>query len=128
MASQADDLFASVDALAGDFFGESVVYIAASGQRTTDSAALVDDETAPEWTVERGELTGHRGGIIKARERVFGIRRSLVDDPQLNAKIRYQNEDWAVLEVVKKDPQRTYLRCQIQSSRDESKGGIRKQF
>lgn len=116
------------DSIVGADFGESVVYIAASGQRTTDSAALVDDETAPEWTVERGELTGHRGGIVKARERVFSIRRSVVDDPQLNAKIRYENEDWAVLEIVSKDPQRTYLRCQLQEQRDASKGGIRKQF
>lgn len=98
--------------------GEAIAYVPAGGEPVTDDGAIVGNETV----IDR---PGPNGTLLKVRRRQFSIRVSKVPQPLLNGTVRYAGEVWAVKAIVSRDLTLTRVECEIDQTRDSSKGGHR---
>ncbi len=117
-------VFSSIYGSGFDFLasvaGGEVVYKPLGGQPIVDSGAIVGREQA----IDRSHPNL---GLVKVRRIEVSLRRSLVDAPQLSAKLVIAGEDWPIKGIVSRDDTITRVECELSLGRDASKGNHRPQ-
>ena len=101
-----------------------MVYTDLDGAQSTDTAAFIDAINEDGIMSE----TTDAGGKTYRYRREFGLRRSAVPSPKINAHLRVPSEgddDWTITQFIGSDTARFYLLAERLMAHERSRAGLR---